>query len=67
MALRYVVAVAVYGEDCDAHGWHGNGLVFATAADAASWGAGLLTRWLKARAYRVDVVETDKPVNYPVV
>jgi hypothetical protein len=61
-AVSYVVAVSVYGEDCDAHGWHINGLVFATATEADVWGDGLLARWTMAKSYRVE--SSDKAPNY---
>ncbi len=45
--------------------WTGNGLRFATEAEAAAWVLDLSYRWLLVRDTRV--VASEDPVNYKIV
>jgi hypothetical protein len=46
--------------------WYGNGLRFATEAEAAAWAADLSTRWLLVHAHRAADAGAD-PVNCAIV
>lgn len=43
----------------------GNGMAFATHAEALTWANDLSIRWTMVRAVRA--VESDEPVNYAIV
>lgn len=53
------VFVSAYGEDCNEHGWHSNGLTFDTKEAADEWGNGLMNRWSGAKDFRSVHVEPD--------
>ena len=58
--MSYAPQVVADGSD-----WSGNGLRFATEAEAQEWVRGLSVRWTLVRDTRV--VESSDPVNHRLV
>lgn len=59
--MIWKVFVSAVGEDCDGHGWHTNGLEFATKEEADKWGEDLLGRWFGAKEFRSVQMEAGTP------
>lgn len=54
--------VSVFGENCDAHGWHDNALRFATKPEAEAYANDLAGRWTMVKEFRA--VESSDPVTH---
>lgn len=61
----WVGEVSVFGEDCDSHGWHRNGVRFRTKKEAEDYVADLANRWTLVKDFRV--AESSEPPTYELV
>lgn len=59
--MPFKVYVKVAGEDCDTHGWHSNGIGYATMEAASEAAESLFSRWMAVKEYKVIEVPEGTP------